>query len=659
MEKGISYLNRDFHDYRNSLLEYTKQYYPELEDEFNDASIGSWMLDVVANIGDNLSFHIDRMYQETNIDSAQEKGSIYALARSNGIKIPGPKASMAEVKFTCELPVDGSNNSSSQMSMPNWSYAPCIRRGTKVSAGNQVFELMYDVDFNEQFNENGISNRTIEPKRNSNGFITRYIITKTGIVSAGETKIYTKTIKTSDITPFMSVIIPDSNVMNVESIIFKEGVKHFGTPTLKEFYYDGESNLGKNDCGKEAPLWRFFEVDYLAQQYRWGDYINELGDIEGYTGENRDEEKVFYITKGAWVPLKQKFITEFTDNGYMRITFGSGNAYNDPKTSLSHPTDYKHLISHVINNDGLGVLPKAETTMYVLYRKGGGAQSNVAHGTISNIDYLNAILRGEDKNISQDVKRTISVINTTPSVSGRDMPSTDEIKYLIKYNNGAQERCVTIKDYHDRLSKLPPRYGCPFRYGVIEENNKIMIYTLGLDSQGHLTDVIPSVLRENIQNYLSEYRMINDYIEIKSGRIVNLQFEVDIYVDKNYNTSDVVANVINAVQKYMNINKLQMGDDIFVGDIEKEISKIDGVLNLIELRVFNIFDTNYSQSKITQQILTPEECNIDGEVSDAGLEINRNRVNLKASDKMLYTENDTMFEIRYPEKDIICRVKTR
>jgi hypothetical protein len=660
MEKGISYLNRDFHDYRNSLLEYTKQYYPELEDEFNDASIGAWMLDVVANIGDNLSFHIDRVYQETNIDSAQEKGSVYALARNNGIKIPGPKASMAEVKFTCEIPVNGSDNSSSQMGMPNWSYAPCIKRGTKVSAGNQIFELMHDVDFQEQFNENGVSNRTIEPKRNSNGFITRYIITKTGLVSAGETKIYTKTIKSSDITPFMSVIIPDSNVMNVESIIYKDGVKHFGTPTLKEFYYDEESNLGKNDCGNEATLWRFFEVDYLAQQYRWGDFTND-GVIEGYHGENGDGEKEFYITKGAWVPLRQKFMTEFTDNGYMRIIFGSGNAYNEPENSSTHPTDYKHLISHVINNDGLGVLPKAETTMYVLYRKGGGAKSNVAHGTISNIDYLNAILRGEDKNVMQEIKNTIRVINTTPSISGRDMPSIDEIKYLIKYNNGAQERCVTIKDYHDRISKLPPRYGCPFRYGVIEENNKIMIYMLGLDANGHLTDVIPSVLRENIQNYLSEYRMINDYIEIKSGRIVNLQFEVDIYVDKNYNTSDVVSNVINAVQKYMDVNKLQMGDDIFVGDIEKEISKIDGVLNLIELRVFNIFGTgeDYSQSKITQQILTPEECNIDNETSDAGYEANRNRVNLKASDKMLYTENDTMFEVRYPEKDIICRVKTR
>ena len=33
MEKGISYLNRTFNDYRNSLLDYTKQYYPELEDD--------------------------------------------------------------------------------------------------------------------------------------------------------------------------------------------------------------------------------------------------------------------------------------------------------------------------------------------------------------------------------------------------------------------------------------------------------------------------------------------------------------------------------------------------------------------------------------------------------------------------------------------------
>ena len=664
MEKGISYLNRNFHDYRNSLLDFTKQYYPELEDEFNDASVGSWLLDVVSNIGDNLSYHIDRVYQETNIDSAQEKASVYALARNNGFKIPGPKASMAEVKFSCEIPVDGSKNNNSQIGSPNWGYAPCIKRGTKVSSGNQVFELLYDVDFNEQFNENGVSNRTIEPKRNSNGFIEKYVITKTGIVSSGETKIYKKTITSQDITPFMNFIIPDTNIMNVESIIIKDGVSHFTTPTLTEFYYDEETNIGRNDCGENVTLWRFFEVDHLSQQHRWGDYIAGTDLKKGYLGENcyLDEngvaKKEYYITKGAWIPLRQKFITEFTDSGYLRVTFGPGTGYYEGSQGTKEDT-YEHLISHMVNNDGLGVLPNKDTTMYILYRKGGGSESNVAQGAITSISFLNADIRGKEPAEKQNVKRSISVTNTSPSVSGRNMPSIDELKYLIKYNNGAQERCVTLKDYHDRISKLPPRYGCPFRYGVIEENNKIMIYTLGLDSNGNLTEVLPDILRENLQNYLSEYRMINDYIEIKSGRIVNLQFEVDLYVDKNYITSDVVTNVINKISDYMNINKLQMGDDIFVGDIEKEISKIDGVLNLIELRVFNIFDGAYSKNKITQQIMLPEECYPENEALDIVSESNRDRVNLVASDKMLYTENDTMFEIKYPERDIICRVKTR
>lgn len=667
MEKRISYLNRSFHDYRNSLLDFSKQYYPELEDEFNDASVGAWLLDVVANIGDNLSYHIDRVYQETNIESAQERASIYALARNNGIKIPGPKASMAEVLFSCEVPVNNGNGSSSELKNPDWSYAPLIKRGTKVSAGNQVFELMHDVDFQEQFNEEGVSNLTIVPKRNSNGFINKYVLTKTGIVSAGETKLYTKVITSSDITPFMSFIIPDTNVMGVESIIFKDGTKYFKNPPMSEYFTLREINDDeKSECdeNKRVRTWRFFEVDYLAQQYRWGDYhVDGIPEIR--QREEGEDSAEYSIVKGAWIPLKQKFITEYTDNGFLKVTFGAGNEYNEPDTEEKGIDDYKHLITHTINNGGLGVLPKANTTMFVMYRKGGGDYSNVAVDTIVNIEHLLADFRGENATTSNNVKRSLTVTNTTPSVSGRNMMTIEEIKHYIKYNNGAQERCVTVKDYHDRLSKLPARYGCPFRYGVTEENNKIMIYVLGLDSKGNLTDVLPEVLRENIQNYLSEYKMINDYVEIKSGRIINLQFEVDVYVDKNYNTSDVLTNVINCIQTYMDKNKLQMGDDIFVGDIEKEISKIDGVLNLIDLRVYNIFGkvgTNtYSSTKTTQQLMSLEECYPNPEESESmdGFTENRNCIKLSASDKMLYTENDTMFEIRYPKSDIICRVKKR
>ena len=206
---------------------------------------------------------------------------------------------------------------------------------------------------------------------------------------------------------------------------------------------------------------------------------------------------------------------------------------------------------------------------------------------------------------------------------------------------------------------MPPKYGCPFRVGVCEENNKIMVYMLGLDSHGFLTDILPEVLCENLQNYLSEYRMINDYIEMKSGRIVNLQFEVDLFVDKNYDTSNVVSNVINTIKDYMDINNRQMGDDVFVGDIEKMISKVDGVQNLIELRVYNIFDGDYSKTKTMQQVKSYESCCANDEEGDSGEVVNRACIDLKASDKMLYSENDTMLEVKYYEKDIICRVKSR
>ena len=60
-----------------------------------------------------------------------------------------------------------------------------------------------------------------------------------------------------------------------------------------------------------------------------------------------------------------------------------------------------------------------------------------------------------------------------------------------------------------------------------------------------------------------------------------------------------------------------------------------------------------------QQIKSFSECCNNGEEADSGEMINRDCIDLKASDKMLFCENDTMLEVKYPERDIICRVKTR
>ena len=657
MEKGISYISRTYNDYKESLMGFTKQYYPELMDQFNDASVGSWIVDLVANVGDNLSYHIDRAYQETNINSAQRKSSLYALARNNGVKIPGPKSSIAEVVFSCELPVNA--RTSDGMKNPDWSYAPVIKKGTKVGAGRNVFELMEDVDFAEQFNGNGVSNRSIVPNRNSNNIITSYTVTKTGMVSAGETKIFSKVITEAEDVPFYSITIPDTEVTNVESIIFQNGSNYQSVPTNCVFNIQKECEtvnvVGDNNKTSQQKVYRYFEVDHLSQQYRWGDYL-ENGATVQYFGENGTGETECYITKGEWIPLRQKFITEFTENGYLKVIFGSGNEQLiAPGSGAS--AEAKYLMSHLINNDGLGLGPKVGHTMFIMYRKGGGAVSNLGVGAIKNIVEGKYVLRGSNGNTKTNVKRSISVNNLTPSVSGKDMPSNEEIRYLIKYHNAAQERCVTLKDYVDRVMKMPARYGCPFRVSASEENNKVMLYFLGVNQDRTLSAELPDILCENLENYLSEYRSINDYVEMKSGRIINLQFEIDLFIDKNYNPSDVIFNVSSKVRDYMDVNGHQMGDDIFVGDIEKEISKIDGVANLIDLRVYNIYSSGYSQDKTCQEIQSNIDCAEESE--NTSNESGRDMINLKASHKMLYSENDSMFEIKYPDKDIICRPMLR
>ena len=646
MEKGISYLNRTFDDYRNALKDFSRKYYPDMATDYSDASIGSWLIDINADVADNLSYHIDRVYQETNIDSAQESTSVMNIARNNGVKVPGPKGAMAEVRFTCQVPVDGQSYAKQ--------YLPIIKRGTMVNSSSQMFEVMYDVNFSEQYDAYMRSDRTIEPVLDANGNITKYNISKLAVVTAGETRVYKKSIKSSDVKPFMELVIPIEGVMNIESVIMKDGDALTSYPSYGEFYSPSEE---VQHNGVVCPgLIRFFEVNSLAEQFRWGESLNENNCpiIHAYGYYNSKDNAVYptcEVTRGEWKPVRHKFMTEYTDSGYLKIIFGAGLDPADTVDTTDMSDLSKFLITRTMRNNSLGLLPNPGTTLFVLYRSGGGSSSNVAQGAISSISRLLADFPlGSDASEATKaaVKNSIKVVNTTPSVSGKDMPTIQEMKYIIKYNKGAQERCVTTKDYIDRVLMMPPKYGTPFRVGCSEDNNKIMLYLLGIDYRGKLDCALPSLLVENIQNYLSEYRMINDFVEIKPGRIINLSVEVDVHVDKNYNMSDVVSLIISTVQDYFDINKRNMGDDLYVGDLKKEISKIDGVANLIDLRVYNETCAGYSSTQTNQELYEDSDCNRPQEEKVPG----RFRIDLEASDGIIYSDGDTMLEIKYPEKDI-------
>lgn len=642
MDKGISYTNRTFSDYKQALIDYTKKYYGDIFLGLDDASVASWMIDINADVADNLSYHIDRVFQETNVNSANEKGSLYSIARSNGVKIPGPKGSMAEVKFTCQIPIKGSNQ-------PDWDYAPLIKKGTRVVGGAQVFELLDDIDFSKQYNADGQSDRTIIPLLNSNGVVVQYKIEKLGIVTVGESKIYRVTVYEKDIHPFMEIVLPVKDVMNVESIIVRDGTSLQNFPTYGQFY-----SLDEDVCsGENNKIVRFFEVDSLSQQEVWGTYIDPESN-KAVTEEITDEagHVVSCVTRGEWKQLKHKFITEYTDKGYLKVIFGAGvekfNTQTEQEIGNASPFS-KYIIQKTIRNDSLGYLPNPNSTIYILYRVGGGKASNLAAGAINTIALLNAEIGGRSVEIASAVRKSMKVISTTPSVSGKDMPSIEELRNYIKYYTGAQDRCVTVKDYVAKILNLPPKYGTPFRVGVSEENNKIMAYVLGIDSEGKLTATLPLTLIKNMQDYLSKYRMINDFVEIKSGKIINLGFNVDVFIDKNYNKSDVITNVINTIYEYMDINKHNMGDDIFIGDLEKEINRTDGVISLIDLKVYNKFGLGYSGTKTEQEIIVdPTDSMAD-----------KYQIDLVASEGVLISEGDTMFEIRNANEDIIVRAKVR
>lgn len=670
MEKKINYLNRDFQSIKQELIKFSNRYYPELSDDFNDSSIGAWFIDLVSAVGDDLSYHIDRTYQETDIDSANLRSTVLNMARTNGLKIPSQKSSLCEVEFSCELPL-----SVEHFDSPDWNYAPILQRTSIISAGNYNFQLTDDVNFAEQFNSDGFSNRKIVPTRDGNGNVTSYTISKTAVAINGTYKIYRKVIGSNDLKPFMEVVLPEDNVMEVDSIIFKETSDYSTSPRIHEFFIDSEEFQTSSEAVK---TYRFFECDSLADQWRFGSEVNSSGSVinmynpysyEDYTeGSETASTRTTRYYVGKWKPLSQKFITEFTDNGYIKIIFGAGNqsspSYDNIPSGQSKYADY--IASKIVNNDMLGVLPREGWTMFVLYRVGGGIETNVGIGSINKITLANVDWGGQtgntDGSIRGKVASSLKVTNLTNAIAGKDAPSVEEIKALMKYNTSAQNRAVVVNDYKVKLAQMPPRYGAPFRSCVVETNNKIEMDVLGLNSDGHLDSALPEMLAKNIVEYMSHYRQINDYIEIKSGKIYNIGIAVEAFVDKNYNVSDVVSNVINKIVDYFDVTKHDIGEDIFIGDLEKEITLQDGILSLITLRVFKIRNGGYSPDicPLPSKIVGNNCDNSDSysfSVKDGSAVVEE--IDLDASDRVLYSDYNSMFEILNKNIDIQIKIKTR
>jgi hypothetical protein len=322
------------------------------------------------------------------------------------------------------------------------------------------------------------------------------------------------------------------------------------------------------------------------------------------------------------------------------MTFGSGNV--DPLDNLDNYVtgNLKVTLGTYLNNLSLGNIPKSNTTLFVKYRVGGGKSTNLGIGIINTVENVEFILTGPQSTVNNQVQQSLQVTNITPAVGGADQPTIEELRNMIAYNFSAQNRAVTLNDYKSLIENMPSTYGAPAKVNVMEEDNKVRIKLLSYDESGNLIDTVSNTLRTNILNYLSEFRMINDYLDIVSGEVIDLGLEVDLIVDKNQNQSEIVKDSVSTITDYFLVEKRKMGDPLFVGELKKAITDVSGIVQVVDVRVFGKTGGEYSTSEVAQQYK------------------NTATKEILQSDMTVYMKANQIFQIRFPNKDIKIRVKT-
>ena len=601
--KKISYTTRDFQSIRTELVNFTKTYYPDLVDNFNDASVFSVLLDLNAAVTDNLQFNIDRSIQETVLQYAQQPSSIFNIARTYGLKIPGQRPSVALVDFSITVPAYGDKE--------DLRYCGILRRGSQVNGAGQSFETVYDIDFSSPYNVDGYPNRKKIPNFDSNNKLLNYTIVKRETVVNGLTKVFKKVITANDVKPFYEMFLPDKNVLGVTSVLLKDGTQYTNIPASQEF-------LGLDD--------RWYEVSALAEDRVFIEDPTKVSDRPG-------------IKVGKYIATSDKFITEFTPEGFLKMTFGGGSQSADEQLREFARNGFKLDLYKYSNNLALGSTLKGNSTLFVQYRVGGGTGTNVGVNVISQIGTVSFFVNGPSQSINTTVVNSLSCNNVTAAIGGANFPTMEEVRNLVSFNFAAQKRAVTVNDYDSIIRTMPSQFGAPAKVAITEEHNKIKIQILAYDESGTLSEVVSNTLKSNIANYLSNYRMLNDYVSIESANVIDLSFNVDVVLDSSQTQGAVISQIISLVSTYFDPTNRQMGQNVNISELRRQIQGQNGVISLSAIQVFNKIGGQYSSSQTSQRYL-----------DDATKEI-------ELIDDTIFAEPNQTYQIRYANKDINVRVK--
>jgi hypothetical protein len=612
--KNIQYINRDFGEFRASLIDYAKTYFPTTYNDFTPASPGMMFMEMAAYVGDVLSFYLDNQIQETFLQFARQPNNLYELAYMFGYKPNITQVATTNIDFYQQVPAISSGSTY----IPDFSYALSIADNAVLSSPvnpNIPFITEDPIDFS--VSSSGDPTEVTVYSIDGGGNPTYFLLKKTR-------KAISATINTTQFTfgvpqQFSTVNINANKIIGILDV------------------FDTDSN-------------EWYEVDYLAQETIFNSIKNtNINDpnLSQYSGDTP------YLLKLEQV--QRRFITRVVDTGSLQIQFGAGSATdtdeeiipNSDNVGIGLPFEKDKLTtayspSNFLFTKTYGIAP-SQTTLTVRYLTGGGVEANIPANSLTNItgniQFLNKNLNVSTANY---ILTSLAVTNPAAADGGGDGDTIEEIRQNSSANFATQLRNVTQDDYLVRALSMPAKYGViskayiePTKAQSVSSGEALGVldlYVLSYDFDKKLTTA-STALKQNLQTYLSFYRMVNDSITIKDAFIVNIGVNFDIIVLPNFNSNEVLVQCLIALQDYFAIDKWQINQPIILRDIYILLDRIEGVQTVKNIDIINKVGTSLGYSQYSYDTAGATNGNV------------------------VYPSLDPMiFEVKYPNTDIQGKV---
>lgn len=586
----IKYTSRDFQSIKNDLLEYTKRYYPDTLQDFREASFGSLMLDTVSYVGDILSFYLDYQANESFLNTATESENVIRLARQFGYKFQGRSSTFGTATLFVLVPA-------TSYGTPDLSYAPILEKSsTFTSTNGEVFSLLDDVNFGDSTNQIVVARVST-----TTGVPTKFAIKAYGSVISGQIKRQTFTI--DEFKKFRRLNLESKDIVEIISIIDSEGHE-------------------------------YYEVENLSQDVIYKDIKN--------TGENQDLVKNILKV----VPVPRRFTIERTSNNtYVQFGFGSDQELNIDSNTFEEPSkvvlqlnakDYVSDISFdpsdIIKTDKFGVGP-ANTTITVTYRELSQNNGNIPVKSLNttretNFRFNNILSLNQSYVI--ETRTSLEVTNDSPFVGEVSYPSVDEIKTRTLSYYAAQNRAVSKQDYLALIYAMPTKYGAIKRTNIMQDpqsqKRNLNIYVISENSNLQLISS-NSVVKNNLKTWLSNFKLINDTVDIYDAKIINLGLKFTVKADVGINKTELLNLCVSTLAGKFSM-KQEIGEDFDISSIYQTLNQIDGVVDTVNVEVVNKVGNLYSS--ISYDIIS----------------------NTTADGLKTISPLNVVFEVKYPFSDI-------